>query len=228
MAGCQESIYSGVTTVVDHAHMTYSPEHATEAIRATASSGLRSFFCYTPIWRIKRWGSDGPVEYDKDLLPEWWFSTLKTLAKAAPFGDGRVMLGLGFDDFKLPRETVQDLWTRCRSLGINLFTTHYVANYMTSKPPTYSGICRTPKNTLRYSSQSRLHLSPRKIRPPRQNCLILTHKRNHKSRRANPTRARRSLLLNPRDRAANGARRARCIQPGSKMQCLNRHRLPLK
>jgi cytosine/adenosine deaminase-related metal-dependent hydrolase len=27
LAGCQESIYSGVTTVVDHAHMTYSPEH---------------------------------------------------------------------------------------------------------------------------------------------------------------------------------------------------------
>ncbi|KAJ0426169.1 hypothetical protein BJY00DRAFT_307669 [Aspergillus carlsbadensis] len=130
LAGCQESIHSGVTTVVDHAHMTYSAEHATEAIRASASSGLRTFFCYTPIWRIKEWSSDEPVEYDEEFLPEWWFSTLESLAKSAPFGNGRVRLGLGFEAFNLPREVVQDLWTRCCSLGIKLFTTHYVANSM--------------------------------------------------------------------------------------------------
>ncbi|KAL3453559.1 hypothetical protein BJX65DRAFT_126505 [Aspergillus insuetus] len=130
LAGCQESIYSGVTTVVDHAHMTYSPEHASEAIRASASSGLRTFFCYTPICRIKKWSSGEAVEYDEKLLPDWWFSTLESLANAAPFGNGRVKLGLGFDAFNLPEEVVQDLWARCRSLGIKLFTTHYVANSM--------------------------------------------------------------------------------------------------
>ncbi|KAL3492475.1 hypothetical protein BJX62DRAFT_202711 [Aspergillus germanicus] len=130
LAGCQESIYSGVTTVVDHAHMTYSPEHATEAIRASASSGLRTFFCYTPIRRIKKWTSDEAVEYDEELLPEWWFSTLESLANSAPFGNGRVKLGLGFDAFNLPKEAVQGLWTNCQSLGIKLFTTHYVANSM--------------------------------------------------------------------------------------------------
>ncbi|KAJ5930561.1 hypothetical protein N7466_006054 [Penicillium verhagenii] len=132
LAGCQESIHAGVTTVVDHAHLTYSPEHATEAIRASASSGLRTFFCYTPIWRIKNWASDAAIEFDEDLLPEWWLSTLDILARTAPFGEGRVRLGLGFDFFKLPKETVQNLWAKCRALGINLFTTHYVANYMKS------------------------------------------------------------------------------------------------
>ncbi|KAL3461738.1 hypothetical protein BJX64DRAFT_300098 [Aspergillus heterothallicus] len=136
LSGCQESIHCGVTTVVDHAHMTYSPEHATEAIRATVSSGLRSVFCYTPIWRVTKWPSDGsPVEHDEELLPEWWFSTLEKLAKTAPFGAGRVTLGIGFDHFKLPRERIQDLWRRCRSLGINLFTSHYVANSMTNPIP---------------------------------------------------------------------------------------------
>ncbi|KAL2850149.1 hypothetical protein BJY01DRAFT_261806 [Aspergillus pseudoustus] len=131
LAGCRESIHAGVTTVVDHAHMTYSPEHATEAIRATASSGLRSFFCYTPIWRIKSWGSgDVPVEYEGDLLPDWWFATLESLAAAAPFGDGRVYLGLAFDDFKVPKEVVQGLWAKCRDLGVDLFTMHYVAGHM--------------------------------------------------------------------------------------------------
>ncbi|KAL2800880.1 hypothetical protein BJX66DRAFT_290344 [Aspergillus keveii] len=130
LAGCQESIFSGVTTVVDHAHMTYSPDHATEAIRASASSGLRTFFCYTPIRRIRKWTSDEPVDYDEELLPEWWFSTLESLAKAGPFGNGRVKLGLGFDAFNLSKEVVQDVWAKCRGLGIKLFTTHYVANSM--------------------------------------------------------------------------------------------------
>ncbi|OJJ67233.1 hypothetical protein ASPBRDRAFT_211004 [Aspergillus brasiliensis CBS 101740] len=130
LGGCLESINSGVTTVVDHAHMTYSPEHVTEAIRASASSGLRTFFCYTPIWRIKSWSSH--LDYDDDLLPEWWYTTLETLAKSAPFGSGRVQLGLGFDNFKLPRETIKSLWAKCRALGLKLFTTHFVANYMTN------------------------------------------------------------------------------------------------
>lgn len=95
---------------------------------------MRTFFCYTPIWRIKSWTSDAPVEFDEDLLPEWWFSTLEFLGRSAPFGDGRVRLGLGFDDFKVPKETVRDLWARCRALGISLFTTHFVANYMKSTP----------------------------------------------------------------------------------------------
>ncbi|KAL4878110.1 Metallo-dependent hydrolase [Aspergillus karnatakaensis] len=129
LAGCRESIYSGVTTVVDHAHMTYSPEHATEAIRATASSGLRSLFCYTPVWRIKSWSSS-EFEVDNNLLPDWWYSTLEHLAAGAPFGNGRVMLGLGFDDFKLPRETVENLWAKAQSLGLRLITTHFCAHFM--------------------------------------------------------------------------------------------------
>ncbi|KAJ5356377.1 hypothetical protein N7517_010986 [Penicillium concentricum] len=66
--------------------------------------------------RIKNWASDTSIEFDEDLLPEWWLSTLELLAKSAPFGDGRVRLGLGFDDFKVPRETVRDLWARCHAL----------------------------------------------------------------------------------------------------------------
>lgn len=33
LAGCIESIDSGVTTVVDHANLTYSPAHGTSSIR---------------------------------------------------------------------------------------------------------------------------------------------------------------------------------------------------
>lgn len=103
---------------------------ATEALRATASSGIRSIFCYSSIWRIKTWSSE--VEYDDTLLPDWWYATLNSLARSAPYGDGRVTLGLGFDQFQLPKEVIIDLWERARKLGVELMTTHYVAHSMKS------------------------------------------------------------------------------------------------
>ncbi|KAH8697440.1 5-methylthioadenosine/S-adenosylhomocysteine deaminase n1 [Talaromyces proteolyticus] len=123
LAGCIESIDSGVTTVVDHANLTYSPEHATEALRATASSGLRTIFCYGVMPRLKKWTSE--FEIDKEVFPGWWHSTLETLAKAQPFGKERVQLGFSFDLFKLPREVVTEVWTKCRKLGLKILTTHY-------------------------------------------------------------------------------------------------------
>ncbi|KAL1845429.1 hypothetical protein Plec18170_009785, partial [Paecilomyces lecythidis] len=127
LAGCLESLDGGVTTVVDHSHMTYSPDHATAAINASASSGLRTFFCYTAIARVKEWSSSR-LEYDDEVFPEWWHTQLESLLRSQPFGDGRVYLGLGFDSWKLPRKEIVDLWTKCRESGIKLFTTHYVGN----------------------------------------------------------------------------------------------------
>lgn len=93
-----------------------------------ASSGLRGFFCYSPIERLKNWSST--FEHHKDTLPEWWHIHLRKLAKEQPFGNGRVYLVLGFDSYYLPKQTVVDLWENCRSLGVRLITTHYLAHYM--------------------------------------------------------------------------------------------------
>jgi hypothetical protein len=51
---------------------------------------------------------------------------LDELAQAAPFGDGRVQLGLAFDGYFLPKETVVDLFKRVRKAGVKLITSHYV------------------------------------------------------------------------------------------------------
>ncbi|PGH00163.1 hypothetical protein AJ80_09216 [Polytolypa hystricis UAMH7299] len=128
LAGSLESLDAGVTTVVDHAHMTYSPEHVTEAIRATASSGIRAFFCYAAMRRISNWSST--MEFQEDAIPEWWHETLDSLAASQPFGDNRVHLGLAFDMHSLPKETIVSLWEKCRALGLKLITTHYVAGAM--------------------------------------------------------------------------------------------------
>ncbi|KAF4997654.1 hypothetical protein FGRMN_3686 [Fusarium graminum] len=125
LGGCLESIDAGTTTVVDHAHMTNSREHVDDAIAATVHSGLRSFYCYTPMVRYKSWH---PLIPYPDILPTWAFEQLEDLAKTQPFGDGRIQLGFGFDMWFLPKEKVVQIWKQARDLGIKLFTTHYCKN----------------------------------------------------------------------------------------------------
>lgn len=126
LGGCLEAIDAGTTFVVDHAHMTYSPDHATEALSAAASSGLRSFFCYTFTTRFKSWTTE--LVPDMSPVPDWSIKQLEELAAQQPFGDGRVYLGWGFDLFFLPKEMVVAMYGQVRKLGIKLITTHVVRN----------------------------------------------------------------------------------------------------
>lgn len=71
---------------------------------------------------------------DPEYIPKWLFTQLSDLAKAQPFGDGRVRLGFAFDWLFLPKEMVVDLFDKVRDMGVKLITTHYV----NSKNPTVS------------------------------------------------------------------------------------------
>jgi hypothetical protein len=59
-----------------------------------------------------------------NMLPDWVMSTLVEIASKAPFGEGRVQLGIAFDGWFLPQEVVVDFVTKVRSLGVKLITTH--------------------------------------------------------------------------------------------------------
>lgn len=50
LGGLKELIDPGVTTVVDHCHAVYSPEHANAALKATVESGIRLVFRYSTEW----------------------------------------------------------------------------------------------------------------------------------------------------------------------------------
>ncbi|OJJ42412.1 hypothetical protein ASPZODRAFT_162232 [Penicilliopsis zonata CBS 506.65] len=125
LAGCLASIDAGVTTVVDHAHMSYSAEHVKKGIQASVSSGLRTVFCYTPIERIEEWTET--VKFADDFLPDWWMPLFDELNQTVG-QDGRVMLGLGIE-LTAPRDVAVALWKRANELGM-LVTTHYVAGFM--------------------------------------------------------------------------------------------------
>ncbi|PYI23479.1 Metallo-dependent hydrolase [Aspergillus violaceofuscus CBS 115571] len=127
LGGCLEALDAGTTTVVDHAHMNVTPAHSVNGIAATASSGIRSIFCYTPTSTVKTWKPE--IEMHTNLLDIWVLQQLEELAAAAPFGDGRVQLGLAFDGFMLPKEMVVALYDRARRAGVKVITTHYVRGY---------------------------------------------------------------------------------------------------
>ncbi|PWY91812.1 Metallo-dependent hydrolase [Aspergillus sclerotioniger CBS 115572] len=127
LAGCLEALDAGTTTVVDHAHMNVSAAHSFNGIEATVSSGIRSVFCYTPTPTVKSWKPE--IERGGYLLDDWVLNQLSDLATAAPFGDGRVQIGLAFDGLMLPKDTIVSLYDRARKAGVKVITTHYVRGH---------------------------------------------------------------------------------------------------
>ena len=96
---------------------------ATEAIRATVASGIRSVFAYCPTPRVATWKPSFTLE--QDILPPWVMETWDHLVKLNPFGaNGRVRLGFAFDALWLPPKLLQDLFTKVREQGSQLITTH--------------------------------------------------------------------------------------------------------
>ncbi|KAL7758590.1 hypothetical protein ACKLNR_011017 [Fusarium oxysporum f. sp. zingiberi] len=127
LGGCLEALEAGTTTIVDHAHISYSPEHNNAALSATISSGIRSIYCYCPIGRVKTWK---PLAMEEELLPAWLFEQLISLCKAGPFANGRVTMGFAFDSFYLPKDVVVNIFNQVRSLGIKTITSHYVPSLL--------------------------------------------------------------------------------------------------
>ncbi|KAK5731719.1 hypothetical protein LTR17_011190 [Elasticomyces elasticus] len=121
LGGCMEMIDGGTTTVVDFAHGCHGKESNEAAISATASSGIRSIYCYSPPLTVTSWD---PFTLDQNSLTEDVFSNLSSLAKASPFGDGRITIGFAFDAFHfLPKQYLDMLMASLASLP--LITLHY-------------------------------------------------------------------------------------------------------
>lgn len=98
MAGLYEAIDAGVTSILDHAHHTWSHETASAGLDASIESGLRIFWAYD-IHTI----SNGFTIPDQlaDLKKIWedgkWKGTATTI-------------GVGFDEMSLhPKETVESV-----------------------------------------------------------------------------------------------------------------------
>ncbi|WP_438008322.1 amidohydrolase family protein [Sorangium sp. So ce321] len=118
LEGACEAIHAGVTTVLDHSHCSISADHARQALRATLRSGLRSVYAYA-----RR-------PYDEaDSARGWQLAEIQRIGgslAAADDNDGRVTLGMAYDNVKvdaapLARETLRV----ARDAGARIITFHY-------------------------------------------------------------------------------------------------------
>ncbi|KIV90485.1 hypothetical protein PV10_07787 [Exophiala mesophila] len=121
LAGCVEAINAGTTTVVDHSHLNYSPDHPKAALSATVSSGLRSIYGYCFNIRVASWA---PFATYPEFIAPWALETLRDLSEKVPLGNGRVSLGVAFDAWFLPKESISTLFDDIRQMGIKYLTTH--------------------------------------------------------------------------------------------------------
>jgi hypothetical protein len=94
------------------------------AINATVRSGIRSVFGYCVHARVKSWS---PFEMQPNPLDPWVIDTLEELSKEAPFGNGRVMLGLAFDLWYYPKEVIVPLFERIKKMELKIWTVHYAS-----------------------------------------------------------------------------------------------------
>ncbi|KAL6246344.1 hypothetical protein RBB50_006580 [Rhinocladiella similis] len=127
LASCLECMNAGTTTVVDHSHLNYSVEAPKAAIAATATSGLRSVYGYCFNIRVDSWS---PFTVNPSFIAPWALDGLEKLSHQAPFGNGRVTLGVAFDGWFLPEELLAPIFEKIKSLGVKHLTTH-----MTPAPP---------------------------------------------------------------------------------------------
>lgn len=94
-----------------------------QVIAATASSGIRSVFCYCPTPLLKTWK---PFAVEMNSLGGHVLPKFDELASKAPWANGRITLGFAFDGFRfLPKENLQALMTKLRDNNVQLITYHY-------------------------------------------------------------------------------------------------------
>lgn len=139
LGGCLEMIDCGTTTVADYAHINMSPDHSTfdhpalrwhaslhradrQAISATVAAGIRSVYGFAPNPRLS---STEPFAIDVNGLAGHSMATFTELAKASPWGNDRVTLGLAFDGFPFtPKEYLEQLMATVNEYKIGLIQTH--------------------------------------------------------------------------------------------------------
>jgi cytosine/adenosine deaminase-related metal-dependent hydrolase len=87
LAGLHEAIYAGVTSILDHAHHTWSAEKANAGLQACVESGVRMWYCYFL------------HSHQPDFSLAEQMADLRSIAEEGRCKNSCVELGIAFDSF---------------------------------------------------------------------------------------------------------------------------------
>lgn len=85
LTGIYEALAAGVTTILDHAHHTWSPEHSAAGLNASIESGARVFFAYA--------FQNSSAEFGMSQQISQWRQLASTISS------NLTELGIAYDDF---------------------------------------------------------------------------------------------------------------------------------
>jgi cytosine/adenosine deaminase-related metal-dependent hydrolase len=87
--GVLEGLDAGITTVVDHCHITNTPEHGQEALRGIQEAGSRGVFCYGTFVNVPR------IPIDVPSAPAWRHDAARALRRSH-LADDHGLVRFGF------------------------------------------------------------------------------------------------------------------------------------
>ena len=128
--GSLELLDGGTTTVLDHAHCTWSNETADASLNATFDSGVRGYWAFTVHATGWTW--------------EDQTTKLKAIAREDRFHGGNSVMnvGLAWDYFfDAPQKNVSELWHIVKDYHLSIVTTHFLGGpwSATNSPELLSG-----------------------------------------------------------------------------------------
>lgn len=125
LAGALEALDAGTTFVLDHAHGCRTAEHAQRVMDATLASGIRSVVALAPLVAVEKWDREAFV-LSQDVWPAWVMETITKWGKelVGTQNESRVLPGLGFDLYFLPKEMIQGIWKQSKEVGVKLISSH--------------------------------------------------------------------------------------------------------
>ncbi|KAK7449315.1 hypothetical protein VKT23_013458 [Stygiomarasmius scandens] len=126
-AGVLESLNAGVTSIVDHAHGTFSRETSAAYLNGTVDSGGRVFWCY------------GIHDLPNGFSVQEQMDNLRDLQEGlSRRGESVTTMGIAYDGFSsASQDEVQTVMEFARQSNISVLTTHYLGGpWISSNSPT--------------------------------------------------------------------------------------------
>lgn len=112
-----EALNAGTTTVLDHAHATFSDSAVDAAVNASFDSGIRSFFAFAIHQLSNGYSLDEQISKFRSMTNDRKFFE----------AESHVRLGLAYDRLSLaPQEEIETVWDLAQTGNVSVVTMHWV------------------------------------------------------------------------------------------------------
>ncbi|GIJ92652.1 hypothetical protein Asppvi_001930 [Aspergillus pseudoviridinutans] len=121
LTGLCESINSGVTSILDHAHHTWSSETALAGLQASVDSGARTWWCYA-------FHNLSDATWVSNYTREDQIADFLHIAEDGPWRKSdTVSLGIAYDNFAMDDAAeIEQITSLAVSRNVSAFTMHYL------------------------------------------------------------------------------------------------------